>query len=126
MVAAAAGAAVRMAGRVQTCFEALSSISARTLLFAAIAVTLWPSCCRAGELGYFPVTPLLTWLDWGREPDDVPPRFRTNCGFHNGRFYCAYRCGSTYQFYYCSRASSGCCHIGDGYCDYRGYLRCRP
>jgi outer membrane immunogenic protein len=37
-----------------------------------------------------------------------------------------FRCGTDYQFYYCSRVSYGCCHIGDGYCDYRGFLRCRP
>jgi hypothetical protein len=95
-------------------------------LLAALAFIAWASCCRAGEPIYSPGSGLLTLFDWGREPDDLPPRFRTNCSVRNGRFYCAYRCGSDYQFYYCSRASFGCCHIGAGYCDYRGFLRCHP
>jgi hypothetical protein len=96
------------------------------VLLALIAWAAAASCCRAGELSYSPAAAWLTWFDWGRDPADVPPPFRTNCDIHNGRFYCAYRCGSSYQFYYCSRISYGCCHIGDGYCDYRGYLQCRP
>ena len=98
----------------------------RAFLLALLALLVWDSGCRAGEPIYSASYGLMTWFDWGRDPGDLPPRFRTNCSIHNGRFYCAYRCGSTYQFYYCSRASFGCCHIGDGYCDYRGYLRCRP
>jgi hypothetical protein len=94
-------------------------------LLAALALVAWASCCRAGEPSYSPGHGLLTWLDW-REPDDLPRRFRNHCGFSNGRYYCAYHCGSGYQFFYCSRVSFGCCHIGDGYCDYRGFLRCRP
>ncbi len=97
-----------------------------TLLWAVVAAGAWSPCCRAGELNYSPAYGLMRWFDWGRDPADVPPSFRTNCGIHNGRFYCAYRCGSTYQFYYCSPVAYGCCHIGDGYCDYRGALRCRP
>src|SRR5262249_41630969 len=102
--------------------------SARVLLLAALALTAWASCCRAGgEPAYSPTgAGFLAWFDWGREPDDLPSRSRTNCGIHTGRFYCAYRCGTTYQFYYCTRTSFGCCHIGDGYCDDRGLLRCRP
>jgi hypothetical protein len=97
---------------------------ARSLL-AAVALLLWASVCQAGEPLYSPAPMPLPWVDW-REPDDLPPHFRNNCGFQNGRWYCAERCGTDYQFYYCSRVSYGCCHIGDGYCDYRGFLRCRP
>lgn len=97
----------------------------RAFLLAVLAVLGWSSFCQAGEPAYTPVYGFLSWFD-GRDPADLPPRFRTNCSLHNGRVYCAYRCGSTYQFYYCSRVSFGCCHIGDGYCDYRGALRCRP
>jgi len=97
---------------------------ARTLL-VIVALLLWASCCHAGEPLHLAAPDPLPWVDW-REPDDLPPHFRNNCGFHNGRWYCAARCGTDYQLYYCSRASYGCCHIGDGYCDYRGFLRCRP
>jgi hypothetical protein len=105
---------------------ASSRTTGKVILLAAVVFTLWGSAGRAGEPAYSPVAGLLSWFDWGREPDDLPPRFRTNCSIHNGRFYCAYHCGTTYQFYYCTRASFGCCHIGDGYCDDRGLLRCRP
>jgi len=105
---------------------ASSRMPGKVFLLATVVFTLWASDGRAGEPAYSPVGGLLSWFDWGREPDDLPPRFRTNCGIHNGRFYCAYHCGTTYQFYYCTRASFGCCHIGDGYCDDRGSLRCRP
>ena len=101
-------------------------IRSRAFVLAVLALLAWHSGCRAGEPAYSPIPGLMSWFDWGRDPEDLPARFRTNCGIHNGRFYCAYRCGSTYQFYYCSRVSFGCCHIGDGYCDYRGFLRCRP
>jgi hypothetical protein len=124
MVTATAAARVNRLVRISSIRE-FSKISGKAFLFVAIALMLWVSCCRAGEPLYSPGPGLLTWFDW-REPDDLPPRFRTNCGIHNGRLYCAYRCGTTYQFYYCSRASFGCCHIGDGYCDYRGLLSCRP
>jgi hypothetical protein len=102
-----------------------SKISGKVFLLVVLALAAWASCCWAGEPSYSPGYGLFTWFDW-RGPDALPPRFRNHCGFHNGRFYCADHCGTTYQFYYCSRASFGCCHIGDGYCDYRGFLRCRP
>ena len=97
-----------------------------SFFLAVVALLAGSSFSHAGELAFSAPSGLMTWFDWGRDPADLPPRFRTNCAIHNGRFYCAYRCGTTYQFYYCSPASFGCCHIGDGYCDYRGFLRCRP
>jgi hypothetical protein len=56
----------------------------------------------------------------------LPRRFQNHCGWKWGHFYCANHCGADYQFYYCAQASFGCCHVGFGYCDYRGVLRCRP
>ena len=66
-------------------------------------------------------------VDW-QEPQFLPPRFRNHCSFENftGRPYCSDHCGSDYQFYYCSEASFGCCHLGRGYCDLNGLLRCHP
>lgn len=103
--------------------RALAKKAGITFMFAVLALLAWNSPGDAGEPGYSPIRGLLTY---GREPNDLPPRFRTNCSIQNGRFYCAYRCGFSYEFFYCSSSSFGCCHIADGYCDYKGYLRCRP
>ena len=56
----------------------------------------------------------------------LPPRFQNHCGYFNGNYVCANHCGPNYQFYYCSDWSSGCCHIGLGYCNPGGILRCNP
>ena len=107
---------------------ARAAVPGKASCLAGMALLLWVCCCQAGEplhLTYSSGAPPLAWFD-GRAPDDLPPPFRNHCGFLNGRWYCAERCGTDYQFYYCSRASYGCCHIADGYCDYRGFLRCRP
>jgi hypothetical protein len=65
--------------------------------------------------------------DW-QYPQQLPPRFRNHCGYEyfTARPYCSDHCGSNYQFYYCSEASFGCCHLGRGYCDWNGLLRCHP
>jgi hypothetical protein len=56
----------------------------------------------------------------------LPPRFQNHCGYFDGNYVCANHCGPNYQFYYCSDWSSGCCHIGLGYCNAGGVLRCMP
>jgi hypothetical protein len=56
----------------------------------------------------------------------LPRRFQNHCGWKWGHFYCSNHCGAGYQFYYCGEAAFGCCHVGYGYCDWRGHLRCRP
>jgi hypothetical protein len=65
--------------------------------------------------------------DW-QYPDSLPERFRNHCSaeYFTGRPYCADHCGSGYQFFYCSEGSFGCCHLGRGYCDLHGILRCSP
>jgi hypothetical protein len=65
--------------------------------------------------------------DW-QTPDQLPPVFRNHCTFENftNRPYCSNHCGIDYQFYFCSPASFGCCHLGHGYCDWNGVLRCHP
>jgi hypothetical protein len=74
-----------------------------------------------------PVINLLTPADW-QDPEMLPPRFRNHCAYdvYRRRFFCSNHCGLDYQFYYCSPASFGCCHIGFGYCDWSGLLRCHP
>jgi hypothetical protein len=68
-----------------------------------------------------------TRIDW-QYPPQLPPRFRNHCTFEyfTGRPYCSNRCGIDYQFFYCSELSFGCCHLGRGYCDWNGILRCSP
>jgi hypothetical protein len=106
------------------CHRTLGKKAAAASLFAVLALGAGISSAAAGGEPIY--SPIARILDFGHEPNDLPPRFRTNCSIQNGRFYCAYRCGFGYEFFYCSAASFGCCHVADGYCDYRGFLRCRP
>jgi hypothetical protein len=106
-----------------SCRRTFSPKAAAAFLVLVVGLTSAISAAGAGELIFSPLPRL---LDFGREPNDLPPRFRTNCSIKDGRFYCAYRCGWEYEFFYCSTASFGCCHVAHGYCDYRGLLRCRP
>jgi hypothetical protein len=64
----------------------------------------------------------------GGDPWQLPPRFRNHCAceYFSARPFCSDHCGRDYQFYYCSPASFGCCHLGRGYCDVSGLLRCHP
>lgn len=66
-------------------------------------------------------------VDW-QYPWQLPQRFRNHCTYERftGRPFCSSHCGSDYQFFYCSQASLGCCHLGRGYCDWSGLLRCSP
>ncbi len=54
----------------------------------------------------------------------LPRRLQNHCGIVDGHFVCADHCGLDYQVYFCSPESSGCCHVGHGYCDDAGRLRC--
>jgi hypothetical protein len=66
-------------------------------------------------------------VDW-QDPALLPPRFRNHCTSSDwwGRPYCENHCGRGYEFYFCSPDSFGCCHVGYGYCDWHGNLRCHP
>ncbi len=96
----------------------------------ALALLICAASAAAGFAagsGIAPASSLSIRVDW-QEPQFLPPRFRNHCSFENftGRPYCSDHCGSDYQFYYCSEASFGCCHLGRGYCDLNGLLRCHP
>ena len=69
---------------------------------------------------------MIVRIDW-QYPWQLPPRFRNHCRYEyfTARPFCSYHCGD-YQFYYCSQDSFGCCHLGRGYCDWGGLLRCSP
>jgi len=71
--------------------------------------------------------PRVVRVDW-QDPALLPPRFRNHCTLSDwwGRPYCSNHCGRGYEFYFCSPESFGCCHVGYGYCDWHGHLRCHP
>jgi hypothetical protein len=56
----------------------------------------------------------------------LPPRNQNHCSYNHGHFVCADHCGADYQVYYCPTGGTGCCHVGLGYCDGAGKLRCAP
>jgi hypothetical protein len=98
--------------------------------FALLAFMSSASAAPAVETSFTPVGSLVVpvnWLDW-QGPDQLPPRFRNHCTVENftNRPYCSDHCGADYQFFFCSPASFGCCHLGHGYCDWNGVLRCHP
>ena len=98
----------------------------------ALALTLF-ACVTATSSGIAaaPLVPpqrtAVIQVDW-QWPQWLPRRFRNHCAIDtfSGRPYCSDHCGLDYQFYLCSPASFGCCHIGSGYCDWNGLLRCHP
>lgn len=87
----------------------------KVVALALLLCVMWATACRAAP------------GDW-QFPQNLPPPFRNHCTYENftGRPYCSNHCGPGYQFYYCSEGSFGCCHLGHGYCDFRGFLRCHP
>jgi len=101
----------------------------RVTIFQLVVLTCLAcaSGVHAGEQAYSPVNGPFVHVGW-QDPAFLPRRFRNYCSFDVtlGAYYCSDRCGSDYQFYYCSRWSFGCCHVGVGYCDWGGLLRCRP
>jgi len=68
---------------------------------------------------------MIVRVDW-QYPWQLPPRFRNHCRYEyfTARPFCSDHCGSDYKFYYCSEVSFGSCHVGRGFCDPSGLLRC--
>jgi hypothetical protein len=99
----------------------------RAAIFAVVGFVASASACPAGAANLAPADGAVLRVDW-QGPEQLPPRFRNHCTFENftSRPYCSDHCGVDYQFYYCSPASFGCCHLGHGYCDWNGVLRCHP
>ena len=99
----------------------------RAVIFAVVGFVASASACPAGTANLAPAEGAVLFVDW-QGPEQLPPRFRNHCTFENftSRPYCSDHCGADYQFFYCSPASFGCCHLGHGYCDWNGVLRCHP
>jgi hypothetical protein len=100
------------------------------LKFSAVAFMIGvglTSAYAAADSAAAPANGLTLYVDW-QVPSFLPPRLRNHCSIENftGRPYCSDHCGSDYQVYYCSEGSFGCCHLGHGYCDFNGLLRCHP
>jgi hypothetical protein len=94
---------------------------------AALLVTMTMTGAAADgrvEGQYSPAVAQFSY-SWGAMPL-LPRQLQNHCGYFNGRFICADRCGVDYQVYYCPNTASGCCHTGLGYCDGAGRLRCMP
>lgn len=96
-------------------------------LLALVAGLAGASNCPAATIVAMPDSAPLLRVDW-QFPEQLPRQFRNHCTAENftGRPYCSNHCGIDYQFFYCSQASFGCCHLGHGYCDWAGHLRCAP
>jgi hypothetical protein len=97
------------------------------LHIAALTSTIWSFASQAGEPSHSLVDGSSADVPW-QQAWVQPWRLRSYCSFDvtQGRCYCPDHCGSDYEFYYCSQKSFGCCHIGGGYCNWDGLLRCRP
>jgi hypothetical protein len=95
-------------------------IGAAALLVAM--ATTGTAADRRAELQYSPAVPQYSWAAM----PPLPRPLQNHCGYYNGHFICADHCGVDYQVYYCPATTSGCCHIGLGYCDGAGRLRCSP
>ena len=96
-------------------------------LLSILAILAGAGAASAGEAAKPAPASDLVRIDW-QVPEQLPPPFRNHCTVENftARPYCSNHCGADYQFYYCSPASFGCCHLGHGYCDWNGVLRCHP
>jgi hypothetical protein len=94
---------------------------------AAVLCTVLISSSTAGAVGILHARDGIVRIDW-QSPPQLPPPFRNHYSYEyfTGRPYCSNHCGIDYQFYYCGDISFGCCHLGRGYCDWHGILRCHP
>lgn len=99
----------------------------RAFALGLLICMAWAQTCAAAVPEFGPVNGPVALADW-QYPQFLPPRLRNHCGseYFTGRPYCADHCGGGYQIFYCSQASFGCCHLGRGYCDAGGVLRCSP
>ena len=100
----------------------------KTLIWVAASFVAAAATCAASdkpaERQHSPAVEQFSY-SWVAMPL-LPRRLQNHCGYYNGRFICADHCGADYQVYYCPTTASGCCHVGLGYCDGAGRLRCSP
>ncbi len=93
---------------------------------AALLVAAVTTCMAAERVERRPPPAVEQFsYNWAAMPL-LPRRYANHCGYYNGHLTCADHCGADYQIYYCSPTAAGCCHVGRGYCDGTGRLRCSP
>jgi hypothetical protein len=79
----------------------------------------------AGVADELRTSPTIEQFSYSKAPlPPLPPQYQSHCDSVEGHYVCADRCGKDYQVYYCSNGATGCCHIGLGYCDANGKMRC--
>jgi hypothetical protein len=94
----------------------------KTLMCALVLLAVMATAGAAAEPQTSPLVEQFSYSQVRMPP--LPPRYQNHCDTVNGHYVCADRCGIDYQVYYCPNSSTGCCHIGFGYCDAGGKLRC--
>jgi hypothetical protein len=100
----------------------------KTLIWVAALLVATVTICMAAEKRterHRPPAVEQSSSSWAAIPL-LGRRHQNHCGYRNGHFICADHCGVDYQIYSCSKTATGCCHIGQGYCDGTGKLRCSP
>ena len=99
----------------------------KTLTWVAALLIAVATTCTASERAERRQPPAVEQFsyNWVAMPL-LPRRYQNHCGYYNGHLTCADHCGADYQIYSCSETATGCCHIGQGYCDRAGRLRCSP
>ena len=96
----------------------------KTLIWVAALLVAMVTAGTAADRQYSPAVEQFSYR-WAAMPL-LPRQLQNHCGYYKGHFVCADHCGADYQVYYCPNTASGCCHIGLGYCDGNGRLRCSP
>jgi hypothetical protein len=107
---------------------AAALVCAVTLGVVTLGVMTTPAMAADQAAPYTPVPPpeegMVQFTYSWRDLPPLPRRFQNHCGFFRGHYVCADHCGPTYQLYFCSPVSFGCCHVGQGYCGGDAGLRC--
>jgi hypothetical protein len=99
----------------------------KTLMCGVALVAIMAAAGAAAEPRAELASPGMTQFSYSLVPmPPLPRRHQNHCGYVNGHYVCADHCGADYQVYYCPTSATGCCHVGLGYCDAAGRLRCAP
>lgn len=113
---------MRTLGRTFGIVAAAAAALIAAVLVTATLATPGVSADRMTEPRSAPVVEQFSYTPLALPP--LPARHQNHCGTVNGHLVCADHCGADYQVYFCPATGSGCCHVGHGYCDGGGQLRC--
>jgi hypothetical protein len=107
---------------------AMGDCGMKTLMCGvALVAGMATVCAAADRRAELQASPMVEQFSYSLVPlPPLPRRHQNHCGYVKGHYVCADHCGADYQVYYCPTSASGCCHVGLGYCDAGGRLRCSP